>query len=173
MNNEDITQELSIALLKAVRTFKTGMPAKFNTYFWKIARNHIGTMNIKNNAKKRTADGGVVSIHSVINVDGSEIEFGDMIEDETFGQQFEDATLRAFLHNTIFPHMKDLDKQALQLYLKGYTLEEIGNRLGGMSAPAIHVKIKQLKSREIIYKAICKYFEDQGYNIKKLKAGRL
>ena len=33
MNNEDITQELSIALLKAVRTFKTGMPAKFNTYF--------------------------------------------------------------------------------------------------------------------------------------------
>ena len=168
--NEDVTQELSIALLRAFETFKEGKHAKFNTYFWKIAHNHLGTLRIKNDAKKRTAENGIVSYNVTKTIEDSEVEYGDLIVDEKAEKKFEEVTLNTFLDHNIFPYIKAIDVKAIKYYLKGYTLEEIGRKLGGISAPAIHVKIKRLRNQEHLFKAICRYFGDCGYNMKKLLA---
>jgi len=163
MNNEDIVQELGIALLRAVSTFKIGMNAKFNTYFWNVARNHIGVLKIRKNARKRNAENGIVSMHNKINVEGADIEIGDMIEDPKAEKSFENISLNTFLQTSIFPHMQDIDINILKYYINGYTLEEIGKKIGGLTAPAVHVKLKSLKSKNILYKAFFKYFKEQGY----------
>lgn len=53
MNDEDLSQELAIVLYKAALSFNPNAGAKFNTYFWKCAQNHIGTQKIRQGAQKR------------------------------------------------------------------------------------------------------------------------
>lgn len=53
MNDEDLSQELAIVLYNAALSYKQGSNAKFNTFFWKCAQNHIGTKKIRKGAQKR------------------------------------------------------------------------------------------------------------------------
>lgn len=53
MNDDDLAQELSIVLYRAVLKYNPSAGAKFNTFFWKCARNHIGTQKIRKMALKR------------------------------------------------------------------------------------------------------------------------
>ena len=152
--DEDLQQELSIVLLKATQTFNENGNAKFNTYFWKCARNHMGTLKIRKSAKKRTCEQGTISMQQSYSSDESEVEYGAFIEDKNTSQAYQESLFNVVLEENIFPHLKSSEITAIKLLFQGYTLEEIGKELGGISAPAVHVKLKRLSSKEEIGKQV-------------------
>jgi RNA polymerase sigma factor (sigma-70 family) len=158
-NDEDLIQELSIVLLRAIQTFDIAGGAKFNTYFWKCARNHIGTLNIRRNAKKRTAEHGVVSMQQSFNTKDSEVELGTFIEDKSVESNYEQKLFRMILEENVFPYLKDNEVKAIEMLLNGYTLEEIGQALGGITAPAVHVKFRRLAEKKHVGKQLRLLYE--------------
>lgn len=158
-NDEDLVQELSIVLLKAIETYDKSCGAKFNTYFWKCARNHIGTLNIRKSAKKRTAENGVVSMQQSLSVKDSEAEIGDFIEDKDAVVDYDDKIFRMFLDENVYKYLKDNEIKAIEMLLLGYTLEEIGAALGGITAPAVHIKFRRLKDKKVVGKHLRQLLE--------------
>lgn len=149
MNCEDIVQELSISLINAVNTYKDDSPAKFNTYFWHCARNRIGTINIYNTAQKRTAEFGEISLNKQISTDDNvQMEIGDAIEDKDSYDKYDESLFKTFLTNDVYRYLRESDIKAVELLLEGYTLEEIGEQLDGITAPAVHIKLRRLKDKE-------------------------
>lgn len=153
-NDEDLAQELSIVLLRAIQTFDINGGAKFNTYYWKCARNHIGTLNIRKNAKKRTAEYGVISMQQSFNTKDSEVEFGTFVEDKDAETVYEQKMFRMILESNVYPYLKKNEVTAVKMLLDGYTLEEIGFALGGITAPAVHVKFKRLAVKKHVGKQL-------------------
>lgn len=158
-NDEDIVQELSIVLLKAIETYDKSAGAKFNTYFWKCARNHIGTLNIRKSAKKRTAEFGIVSMQQSLNTKDSEAEIGDFIEDKECAMDYDESIFKMFLAENVYEHLKENEVKAIEMLLLGYTLEEIGSALGGITAPAVHIKFRRLKDKKVVGKHLKQLFE--------------
>lgn len=152
--DEDLVQELSIVLLNAVQTFDINGNAKFNTYFWKCARNHMGTLNIRKSAKKRTCSQGVISMQQSFSSNETEVEYGTFIEDKVSTQCYQDSLFNIILEENIFPFLKSSEITAIKLLLQGYTLEEIGKQLGGITAPAVHVKLKRLSNKKEVGKQL-------------------
>jgi RNA polymerase sigma factor (sigma-70 family) len=164
-HNEDLVQELSIALLKAVQSYKANNKAKFNTYFWRIARNHMGSLKIKDSAQKRKTTMQVVSINSPvgnasISSGDSQMELSEIIPDESVDREFTNADFRVFMEQQIFKHLSEQDKAAINYYLEGYTLDEIGQKLDNITAPAIYIKLKRLKDKKAIGDKIIDWYRD-------------
>lgn len=153
-NDDDIAQELGIKLIEAVATYKFDSGVRFNTYFWKCAKNHIGTLNIRKNAKKRTAEFGTVSMQQIVATKDSEMSLADFIEDEQAKENFDDTLFDIFLNDSVYCHLKESERQAIKLLIAGYTLEEIGKKLGGITAPAIYIKLKRLKNKKNVGKQL-------------------
>lgn len=153
MNDDDAVQELSIALIKAAGAYKPNAGTKFNTYFWTVAKKHMGTVNIFNHAKKRHSEHGVVSLNKQVsflndsNVSGLELQ--DCIEDETIEAKADESLFRVFLEKDIFPKLKADEAKAIDMLLDGYTLAQIGEACGHVSAPAIHTKIRGLRNKAV------------------------
>ena len=151
--DDDAVQELSIALIKAAKTYKPDANTKFNTYFWTIARKHMGTVNIYKHAQKRHSENGVVSLNKQVsflndsNVSG--IELQDCIADETIETKADESLFKMFLAKDIFPKLKPDEAKAIDMLLDGYTLAQIGEACGHVSAPAIHTKIRSLRNKPI------------------------
>lgn len=156
MNNEDISQELSIALFNAVRTFNTKYLAKFNTYFWKVARNYIGTLKIKDNAKKRIGK-QILYLDQPINFDGEEVMLGDIIEDPSMENQFDDIILDEFLEKELYNQISEADVQIFKLYLQGYTITEISQLLD-TTVINIFTRIKRIKQLKPFINKLLEYF---------------
>jgi len=164
-HNEDLVQELSIALLKAVQNYKENNKAKFNTYFWRVARNHIGTLKIKDSAQKRKTNMQVVSINSPvgnasISSGDSQMELSEIIPDESVDREFTNADFRVFMEQQIFKYLNEQDRAAINYYLEGYTLDEIGQKLDNITAPAIYIKLKRLKDKKTIGDKIINWYRD-------------
>lgn len=153
-NDQDLLPELGFVLWKATETFNKAGGAKFNTYYWKCARNHMGTLNIRKNAKKRTAEHGTVSMQQTVSNKDSEIELGAFIEDKNSNTPFDNELFKIFLEENIYPHLKKSEISTIKMLLNGYTLEEIGQELGGITAPAVHVKLRRLADKKIIGKQL-------------------
>lgn len=161
-NDEDLTQELNTVLMKAMETFDSTCGAKFNTYFWKCARNHMGTLKIRRNAKKRTAENGVISFQQTIVTKGnkdSEVELVNFIEDESIKADYEERVFRLILNEKIYPYLKEDEIIAIEMLLDGYTLEEIGQRLDNITAPAVHIKLRRLADKKVVGKKLKQLFE--------------
>ena len=158
MKNEDIVQELSIVLLNAVQTFKEGTNAKFNTYFWTCAKNHLGVLNTHNWAQKRAHNNYLLSLHKTITgQDGSETEFGDLIEDPDAYMKFDNIDFIVFLENNIYPFLNKDDKFMIQKFVEGYTHEEISKMLD-VTTQNIHSRFKKLKTQLKIKDALVAYY---------------
>lgn len=143
-NNEDLVQELGFALFKAVCTYGKQSVAKFNTYFWTCARNHIGSLNIKNSAKKRTSEFGEISINAIVqSPSGDAVTLSDIIEDPDQEKYNDERMFECFLKEKIFVNLSHNDIVTLKMFLQGYTLEEISN-VFHVSSPAIHAKLRRL-----------------------------
>jgi RNA polymerase sigma factor (sigma-70 family) len=161
-NDEDLTAELNAVLIKAMETFDNTCGAKFNTYFWKCARNHMGTLSIRKNAKKRTAEHGIVSIQQTMvakSSKDSEVELVNFIEDESLIANYEERIFRLTLSEKIYPYLKDDEITAIEMLLDGYTLEEIGHQLDNITAPAVHIKLKRLADKKTVGKQLKQIFE--------------
>ena len=48
------------------------------------------------------------------------------------------------------------------MLLNGYTLEEIGSALGGITAPAVHIKFRRLKDKKIVGKHLYQLLENHA-----------
>lgn len=152
-NDDELSQELSIVLYKAALTFDVSCGAKFNTYFWKCARNHMGTLRIRKNAKKRTAENGIVSMqHSFGTRDESDMVVSDYVEDPACLKNYNDSVFELALKDKIYPFLKKDDITAIKMIMQGFTLEEIGKYLGGITAPAVHVKFRRFANKKNIGK---------------------
>jgi len=153
-NDEDLAQELSVVLYRAALTFDIAGGAKFNTYYWKCARNHMGTLRIRKNAKKRTAEHGIVSIQQSFNTKDSEVEIGAFIEDPDCDKSYNNRIFQLVLEEKVYPFLKDDEIKAVKMIMNGFTLEEIGKQLGGITAPAVHVKFRRLANKKNVGKQL-------------------
>ena len=163
-HNEDLIQELSIALLRAVKSYKNNNKAKFNTYFWRIARNHMGTLWIRDSAQKRKTSMQLVSFNAPVNnslISGdAQLELSEIVPDESVDREFTNADFRVFMEQQIFEHLSESDRDAINYYLEGYTLDEIGKKLDNVSAPAVYIKLKRLKDKKYIGEKIVNWYKD-------------
>ena len=162
-NNEDLLQELSMTLFRAMQTFKPDKGAKFNTYFWKCAQNQLGAINIYNKAKKRTAENGTISMQQCYSSEKTaEVQLEAFLEDISAKKFQELSTFKISLIEDIYPLLKEDEIIACEMIQDGYGLEAIGEKLGGISAPAVHVKLRRLAKKKDIGKKLRKlYGEDE------------
>jgi DNA-directed RNA polymerase sigma subunit (sigma70/sigma32) len=161
-NDDDLSQELSIVLYRAALTFDLNGGAKFNTYYWKCARNHMGTLRIRKNAKKRTAEFGIVSIQQSFSTKDSDVELGAFIEDPDCDKSYNHKMFQLVLEDKIYPFLKEDEITAVKMIMQGYTLEEIGKKLGGITAPAVHVKFRRLANKKYVGKQLQELYQLYG-----------
>ena len=113
----------------------------------------MGTVKIYKHAQKRHSENGVVSLNKQVsflndsNVSG--IELQDCIADETIETKADESLFKVFLAKDIFPKLKPDEAKAIDMLLDGYTLAQIGEACGHVSAPAIHTKIRSLRNKPI------------------------
>jgi len=159
-NDEDLSQELSVVLYRAALTYNvTAGEAKFNTYYWKCARNHMGTLRIRKNAKKRTAEHGIVSIQQSFNTKDSDVELGAFIEDPDCDKTYNHKIFQVILEEKVYPFLKEDEITAVKMIMQGFTLEEIGKQLGGITAPAVHVKFRRLANKKNVGKQLQELYQ--------------
>ena len=85
----------------------------------------------------------------------------NFIEDKHSNYEFDNVLFNTFLEKNIFPILSKSELKTIQMILKGYTLEEIGEELGGLTAPAIHVKLRRLAKKPVIgkqLKELCNFY---------------
>ena len=169
LRNEDLSQELCIALLKAINTYKEhGSKAKFNTYFWKVAQNHIGIINYYNRAIKRVPLLPLLYLDQPIIMDNSfdAITLGDIIEDDAVTQQFHELDLYMFLEQEIFPNLPDRHIQIIKLYLLGYTMREIC-RILNITQSSVQNCLKYIQANKNICQKFADYLDRKEISYKK------
>ena len=164
MNNEDISQELAIALIKALRTFKLENKVKFNTYFWKVAQNHLGVLKCYKQANKRIPANSVLYLDQPVFTDNNNnsdaVSLSDIIEDSNIDTKFEDLNLEIFLEKEIFNKLSDTHVQIIKMYLRGYTMTEISRSLN-MTVSMLQNRVRNIRAN----KAVCnKLIDYLGYN---------
>lgn len=173
MSNEDIEQELSIALLSAINTFKEGTNAKFNTYFWTCAKNHLGVLKTHNWAKKRANNNYLTSLQQLITAsDGSNTELGDLIEDYKSDMPFAEVNFTTFLETTIYPIINEDDRFIISKFIEGYTHEEISKMLR-VSTQYVHTKFRRLGSKTNIRSLFMNYYNITDEQINRPRKKRI
>lgn len=177
-NDDELAQELSIVLMHAIERFDATANVKFNTFFWTCAQNHMGTQKIRKNAQKRSGakqiettkinpETGleetvveivktkVVSLQATMNAKDSEVEVGAFIESTSFQNQYGDSELMICLKDLHESgQIKEKEMKAIMMIMDGSTLAEVGQELGGVTAPAIHVMLRRLGQRKGIQKQL-------------------
>ena len=158
--NKELFGELIEVLWIAVKTFKVEYGVKFNTYYWKCANNHLGILNIRKNAKKRQSDNNTISLSKTVSNSDNETNMESFIEDKNSNVEFNNILFNTFLEKNIFPKLNESEVKTINMLLEGYTLEEIGEELGGLTAPAILVKLRRLANKPVVgkqLKELCNY----------------
>ena len=154
--NINYASECNLALYNAVMNFdvdnKTN--ASFNTFFFKCIKNQINVINNNLNAKKREANKNTISIQ-MNNSDGEnkETTLEDIIEDKNQEISFKNIEFNIILQN-LLNKLKDDEKKAINLVIEGYSLKEIGEILGNITAPAIFTKLRRLRNKKSIQKEL-------------------
>lgn len=162
-HNEDLTQELSIALLKAMDTYNSDMLVKFNTYFWKIAQNYIGLIMYYNSAAKRLPTAPLIYLDQPINIDNAHdtASLCDIIEDEKCSNEQKDLEFYIFLETDIFINLSVVQITIIKLYLNGYTMTEIAHLLG-TNTSGIQNKVRSIRQNKKVYKKFTEYFDREN-----------
>lgn len=149
--NINYMSELNLALYNAVLTFdvdnKTN--ASFTTYFMKCAENQVRMVNNSFNAQKRKANKNTISMQTKNQYLDTETTLEDIIEDSHSKETFNNVDFKVAL-KTLLKKLKLDDQKAIQLIIQGFTLKEIGQMLGNITASAVCSKLKRLKNKKII-----------------------
>lgn len=173
-NDDELSQELSIVLYHAVQKFDILAGVKFNTFFWTCAQNHIGTQNIRKNAQKRSGaqkvekivineltgeeevvieviKTKVVSLQSTLKNKDSETEVGNFVESKFAKQDYRNSNLEmSFKQISDLGLINEKEMTAIKMVTQGATLAEIGQVLGNITAPAVHVMLRRLGKKKQI-----------------------
>lgn len=170
--DDDLSQELSIVLYNAVQRFDILAGVKFNTFFWTCAQNHIGTQNIRRGAQKRSGaqkvettvvneETGetevvievlktkVVSLQSTLKNKDSETEVSNFVENNLAKLDYKKSNLDMSLAQISESGLiNEKEMTAIKMVVQGATLAEIGQVLGNITAPAVHVMLRRLGKKK-------------------------
>jgi hypothetical protein len=181
--DEDLRQELSEVLWNAALKYRFDVNVKFKTFFWTCVHNHIGTKKIRQNAKKRSGKTTVfvktyndetgifeqkeqvivlnnVSLNAKIKTEeDSGAELGSFIESEMTKQDYNSCDFDICLKYVLAsPELKSEEKTAITMFLQGYTLRDIGKKLGGLTPAAIHFMIRRLGEKKVVRDNLIHFF---------------
>ena len=124
----------------------------------------MGTLWIRDSAQKRKTSMQLVSFNAPVNnslISGdAQLELSEIVPDESVDREFTNADFRVFMEQQIFEHLSESDRDAINYYLEGYTLDEIGKKLDNVSAPAVYIKLKRLKDKKYIGEKIINWYKD-------------
>ncbi|AEO93559.1 gp300 [Bacillus phage G] len=170
--DDELAQELSIVLYHAVLKYDILADVKFNTFFWTCARNHIGTQNIRKNAQKRSGakkmevtrvnpETGeeetvvevvktkVISLQSTVKNKDAETELGNFVESDYTKLDYKKLNLELSLNQIKEAGIiNKKEMTAIRMVIEGATLIEIGEALGNITAPAVHVMLRRLGKKD-------------------------
>jgi len=149
-NDTELAAELlDVALLQAVNSWNINGNTKFNTYFWRCAKNYMCVYNKHNNAKKRLSNKNTYSLDKDYKDDtNSNCSLESIIEDK----QQVDIIKNINLINTIKSMTHLLTNReifVLMGLINKFTLEEIGSKLNVTSA-AVCIMIKKIRENEYV-----------------------
>ncbi|MDD7355055.1 MAG: sigma-70 family RNA polymerase sigma factor [Oscillospiraceae bacterium] len=122
LDSDDIAQEGMLGFINAVYTYdKNKTKASFSTYAYTCVKNRILSAIRSLEAKKRSANGGLINIDDVSDFDADEDSAPEikLIEREQYAE----------LLNSFYSVLSDFEKKVLSMYLSGYTYNEISYRL--------------------------------------------
>ena len=122
LDSDDIAQEGMLGFINAVYTYDPDKSdASFSTYAYACVRNRIMSAIRSLEAKKRSADGGLINLDDVSDSDAGEDSAPEtkLIEREQYAE----------LLNSFYSVLSDFEKKVLSMYLSGYTYNEISHRL--------------------------------------------
>lgn len=122
LDSDDIAQEGMLGFINAVYTYDSDKSdASFSTYAYACVRNRIMSAIRSLEAKKRSADGGLINLDDVSDSDAGEDSAPEtkLIEQEQYAE----------LLNSFYSVLSDFEKKVLSMYLSGYTYNEISHRL--------------------------------------------
>lgn len=127
---EDLTQEGTIGLFKAIRDFDENGGTSFSTFATLCVRRQLDTAIRTYNRKKHSPLNSYVSI-SFPDDDNSFTD--DDIQDNSIASNPEEAMLikeqREFMLSRISNELSSFEKKVVSLYLEGYSHSEIANVL--------------------------------------------
>ena len=154
MQDEDIYQELSIALYNAVISFNKDHITKFNTYFWRCAKNYLGILKIHSQAKKRNSGQLIYLDQPIVN---NEYSYLDLVEDYSIQNKLDDILLDLFLEQALCK-VPELNRNIFIMYIHGYTLTDIQQILH-VPIASVFLKIKKIKESVAFRKKIIEYLD--------------
>ena len=119
IDSDDLYQEASLALYKAVHNFDENRGASFTTYAYIVIKNRITSM-----VKKYKLDYQRYSL----SLDAKDYsDYATLVSDNTIAYHKE-REFREYLSDFVL-NLNDEDKQIVSLYHKDYTYKEIAERL--------------------------------------------
>jgi RNA polymerase sigma factor (sigma-70 family) len=152
---EDLAQELSVILYNAIESYDNSFNAKFSTFFWRCAKNHIMSMNTKYFANKRKTNRYKVSMQQVCCSDtnkGESVHIEDFMEDKKMTDKYNEINLLMSL-NSISNLLRKEEKIVLTRVIQGYKLNEISVELN-VTPSAIQLILRRLGKKPEIQKKL-------------------
>ncbi len=122
LDADDMAQEGMLGFINAVYTFESDKTnASFSTYAYACVRNRVLSSIRSLEAKKRSAECGVINLDDVSDSKANEDSAPEikLIEREQYAE----------LLNSFYSVLSDFEKKVLSMYLSGYTYNEISRRL--------------------------------------------
>lgn len=156
-NDDDLVPELYEVLFRAVRKYNPAHSTKFNTYFWCCAQNHMGSKRhkqrlLKHGAKGTEQEQRVVSLNA--NYLGGEADddssVAAYITDPTAARPFQSQLFNTALEQILSTNtLRPKEVMAIRLICEepSLTLEQLGAKLGNISAPAVHTILRRVATR--------------------------
>ncbi|MNY50479.1 hypothetical protein D3C86_1859840 [compost metagenome] len=93
----------------------------------------------------------VVSLQSTLKNKDSETEIANFVESDFAKADYRKANLKIALEELLRTKMISEDEKiAIEMIGENATLVEIGEKLGNITAPAVHVKLRRLGKRKAV-----------------------
>ncbi len=123
---EDLKQEGMIGLFKAIVTYNGSV--LFKTYAYKCVKNRIFTLIKQSNLDKNKPLNNYVSLSGYVD---SDLDKSDIVLDDYYDPEAEyiNKENEIELRNNIKKTLSEYEHNILNLFLLGYSYEDIGNKL--------------------------------------------
>lgn len=148
-NSEMACDLLDTVLLNAINSYDISKKTQFDTFFWTCANNHIVNERSTEEAFKRKSNKNNLSLNKVVGSnDSSGIEFGMLLADKKFDNDFKDKELEIAIKQ-MKDYLKDTEYKILNGLLSGLSIKDIGEELN-MTTSGVCMSLKRLRKKGLI-----------------------
>lgn len=119
---DDLVQEGSIALVKAIRTYKPEKGANFKTYATTCIKNSFNTLVQNDRAEK----------NKPLNEKADIEDYSEVLPSNLFDElaAFEEREQYKAIDKKLRKELSELEYKILNLFIEGYSYKEIGQKIG-------------------------------------------